>query len=112
MKENKYVYTVSKKACQVVNTTSNIEQLKKHIEIKGQPGDDIIYLQVHYDPKLATFATDEQIGANFIDEALTSAIVAGVSVDTAISRLETAEKVSVIDTKAFIKDKKPVKITK
>ena len=112
MKENKYVYTVSKKACQVVNTTSNIEQLKKHIEIKGQPEDDIIYLQVHYDPKLATFATDEQIGANFIDEALASATVAGVSFDTAVSRLVDAGKLSIIDIKAFVKSKEPVNITK
>ena len=110
MKENKYVYAVSKTTYQVVNTTPNIEQLKKHIELKGKPADDIIYLQVRYDPRLATFATDEQIGANFLDEALTSAIVSGVSADTAISRLVSAEKIAVIDIKAFLKE--PANTTK
>ena len=112
MKVNKYVYEVSKKEYQVVSTSSNIEQLKKHIEIKGAPDNDIVCVQVHYNPKLATFATDEQIGANFIDEALASAIVAGISVDTAMSRLVDAGKLSIVDTKAFVKSKEPVNITK
>lgn len=103
-KTNKYVYVVSKSEMKVVDTASDVAQLKKRIEKKNYP-DDVLFVNVLRYSCLSHLSTDEQLGADFLDSVLASAIVSGVDCDTAITRLAEKDQIKLITLDSDTKEK-------
>lgn len=92
---NKYVYVVSKSEMRVVDTASDVAQLKKRMEKKTYP-EDVVFINVLRYSCLAHLSTDEQLGADYLDYVFASAIVAGVDIDTAIARLVEKNQIKLV----------------
>ena len=88
----KYVYVVEKKKKRVINTTDNVDDMKKRLKKNpkyyGENVENFIYVQANITSPLLQLNTNELSGYHLIQNAIVSGIVAGVSVEDIIKRLE------------------------
>lgn len=93
----KYVYVVDVDAYKIVDTADNEKSLLKRIEGKKKPyPENMIVLKADISSPLTNLKTDELIGYDNIQNALTAAIVCGVSATDAIDKLAEAGAVQVV----------------
>lgn len=99
MKNSKCIYVVSKDEFRVINTATSVDALRKRLAIKKTTlSENNVCLRVDVSKNvLATLSTDEQEGAEILNNALLAAVVTGVEFDVAIRRLVNAKMVEVVD---------------
>ena len=89
MKEMTYIYAISKDKKKIIDSVSNLGALQKRLQKKAFP-EDTIFIKVDVGMRLAHLETDEQIGEDILNKAFLAGIVAGVSFEDVLKRLEEA----------------------
>lgn len=98
MSKSQYVFVTSKSKMQVIDTSKSVAKLQKRIpKKKTHYPEDVVVLRVDKNRILHYLETEEYENASLIDNALMSAVVAGVDFDTAVSRLTEKGILSIVD---------------
>lgn len=88
----KYVYVVDIEQKRIINTTDNVDDMKKRLKKNpnyyGEDTSNFIYVQANITSPLLQLNTNELIGYHMIQNAIVAGIVSGVSVADVIKKLE------------------------
>lgn len=106
MKFNAYVQVVSLNKFRVIDTAKDVNAIVKRIGKKSNKyPEDTVFVRVDIECPLVSLRTDEQIGCEIVNNALTAAVVAGVDAKTALDRLVAAGLIEYVNVEEVKEDK-------